>query len=122
MPGPDETPITGGTRRGLVVDLHETPAVPPFDPGGDERLGYFVAGGLLIAAGWGIAVGLNVLLHQTASSAGLGSSGLHVGHAWGPRGAAIALFGAFTGAFGVVLVALGRDSPRGPFVLPGAEY
>jgi hypothetical protein len=105
-----------------VVDLQESPPVPAFEAGGDERWGYFAAGGLLIGAGWGVALALNVVLHRIAPSVGIGFLGLHVGPAWGPEGAAVALFGAFTGAFGVVLIALGRNSPRGPFVLPGVEY
>lgn len=97
--------------------------MPPFDPGGDERLGYFVAGGLLIAVGWGVAVGLNVALHALAGAAApIGWFGLRVGRAWGSEGEAVAIFGALTGAFGAVLVVLGRGSPRGPAVLPGAEY
>jgi hypothetical protein len=105
-----------------VVDLQETPAVPPFDSGGDERLGYFVAGGLLIFLGWGLGVVANVVLHLLARSSPVVVLGLRVGAAWGPYGWATALFGAFTGAFGAVLVALGRASPRGPLVLPGADY
>ncbi|HTP55022.1 MAG TPA: hypothetical protein VML94_08730 [Thermoplasmata archaeon] len=105
-----------------MVDVQETPAVPPFDPQGDERAGYFLGGGLLIAAGWGVALGLNVALHLTAPAGGRLFYGLRVASAWGPEGIALALFGAFTGAMGVVLLALGRASPRGPLVLPGAEY
>lgn len=96
--------------------------MPPFDPQGDERAGYFIAGGLLIAAGWGIALLLNVVLHALAPAGGITFLTLHVGPHWGSEGWAFAIFGAFTGAFGVVLLALGRASPRGPVVLPGAEY
>lgn len=106
-----------------MVDIHETPAVPPFDPQGDERFGYFVAGGLLIAAGWGVAVALNVALHAVAGPGGIGWwFGLHVGRAWGAEGWAVAIFGALTGAFGIALIGFGRTAPRGPVVLPGAEY
>jgi len=108
---------------GDVVDTQEVPAVPPFDPQGDERAGYFLAGGLLIAAGWGLALIVNVLLHATAPAGGVHAlDGLRVGRGWGPQGLAVALFGAFTGAFGVVLVAFGFGAPKGPLVLPGAEY
>ncbi|MFY9716497.1 MAG: hypothetical protein WAK40_00975 [Thermoplasmata archaeon] len=105
-----------------MVDAQETPAVPPFDPQGDERAGYFIAGGLLVAAGWGVALFLNLALHVNAPAAGRMFFGLRVGSAWGPEGIALALFGAFTGAMGVVLLALGRAAPRGPLVLPGADY
>ena len=105
-----------------MVDLSESPAVPPFDPKGDERLGYFLAGGLLIAVGWGVALVLNILLHRWAAAGATHLWTLRVGARWGPEGIAVALFGAATGAVGVVLVLLGRESPRGPIVLPGAEY
>ncbi|MGP8077901.1 MAG: hypothetical protein ACLQD8_06800 [Thermoplasmata archaeon] len=105
-----------------MTDPQETPAVPPFDPKGDERLGYFLAGGILIFAGWGVGVALNAVLHALAPTGGLTVLGLRVGTAWGPEGWAVAALGAFTGLMGAVLVALGRASPRGPVVLPGAEY
>ncbi len=104
-----------------MVDLQETPAVPPFDPGGDERYGYLVAGGVLVMLGWGLGVALNVLLHAVAPAHALTVLGLRVGPHWGPYGLAVLLFGAGTGTLGAVLLALGRASPRGPFVLPGAE-
>lgn len=105
-----------------MVDLQETPAVPPFDPQGDERLGYFLAGGILIFFGWGIALGANALLHAIAPVHGIVLLGLRVGSAWGPQGTAVAVLGALAGLLGVALIALGRAAPRGPIVLPGAEY
>jgi hypothetical protein len=105
-----------------VVDIHETPAVPPFDPQGDERLGFFIAGGLLILLGWGIGVGANVLLHALAPSGGFAVLGVYIGPTWGEYAWASAILGALAGAMGVVLLALGRSSPRGPIVLPGGEY
>jgi len=105
-----------------VVDIQETPAVPPMDPEGDTRVGYFIAGGLLIALGWGVAVVLNLLLHSVAGAGGMDLDG-HVitstlgWYAWAAFG-----FGLFTGAFGVALLALGRSSPKGRLVLPGYHY
>jgi hypothetical protein len=122
LPRCRRNPFYAGEGRRGVVDLQETPAVPDTDSGGDVRIGYFVAGGLLIAVGWGVALVLNAVLHAMAPPGGLLFYGLRVGAAWGPQGTAVAIFGGLAGAFGVVLLALGRASPRGPFVLPGAEY
>ena len=105
-----------------MVDVHEEPAVPPTDEGGDARYGYFAAGGLLIALGWGLGVVANVLLHLLAPS-----GGHRVWHAYfapglGPYAWAVLGLGLFSGALGVVLLGLGRSAPKGPFVLPGYPY
>jgi hypothetical protein len=105
-----------------VVDIQETPAVPPMDPGGDERVGYFLAGAILIAIGWVFAVALNLLLHYLAGSGGMTIAGHTITSTLGSYAWATFAFGLFVGAFGVVLVALGRSSPRGPLVLPGYDY
>lgn len=105
-----------------MVDLQESPAVPPFDPKGDVRLGYFIAGGTLIALGWGVGVLANVLLHRWAPAGGFHILHAYFGPALGPYAWAVVGFGLFTGAVGVVLVALGRTAPKGPFVLPGYDY
>jgi len=115
-------PYTPSARRRRVVDLEETPAVPPFDGKGDERAGLFIAGGVLILFGWGVALGANALFHALAPAAGFHLYDLQVGSRWGAEGLAVALLGAFTGAMGVVLLQLGRESPRGPIVLPGGEF
>lgn len=105
-----------------MVDIQETPAVPPTDYGGDERFGYFIASGILIAVGWGVAVVLNLLLHYWAGSAGMTVAGHHITSTLGSYAWATFGFGLFAGAFGVVLAFLGRASPKGPFVLPGYDY
>jgi len=106
----------------VVEDFQETPAVPPMDPGGDERVGYIVAGGLLIALGWGLAVVVNLLVHYLAGNGTTTLGGHTFTSTLGPYAWAAFAFGMFTGGFGVVLVALGRASPQGPIVLPGYDY
>lgn len=86
------------------------------------RLGWFIAGGLLIAVGWGVAVLLNLILHYLAGTAGMTVAGHTFTSTLGPYAWATFGFGLFAGAFGVVLVAFGQTSPRGPFVLPGYDY
>jgi hypothetical protein len=105
-----------------VVDIQETPAVPPMDPGGDPRVGYLLAGSILVAVGWGLAVMVNLLLHYMAGSAGMTVAGHEFTSSLGAYAWATFAFGLFTGGFGVVLVALGRASPKGPLVLPGYDY
>lgn len=105
-----------------MVDIQESPAVPPFDPKGDVRLGYFAAGGTLIAFGWGLGVVLNVLLHYFAPGGGHWLFHAYFGTTMGPYAWAVLGLGLAAGVFGVALVALGRRSPKGPFVLPGYAY
>ncbi len=105
-----------------MVDVHETPAVPPMDPGGDERLGYYLGGGLLLFLGWGLGVAANLLLHAAAGAAGMTVGGVRLTSTLGSYAWAILAFGVFTGAVGVVLVALATRSARGPIVLPGYDY
>lgn len=105
-----------------MVDIQETPAVPPTDYGGDERYGYLLAGAVLITLGWVLAVGLNLLLHYEAGAAGMTIAGHRITSTLGSYAWATLGFGLFTGAMGVVMVALGRASPKGRFVLPGVNY
>ncbi len=48
--------------------------------------------------------------------------GVWIGPALGPFAWATLAFGAATGVVGIVLIAIGRTAPRGPFVLPGYDY
>jgi hypothetical protein len=105
-----------------VVDLQETPATPPEDPGGDERTGYTIAGAVLIFLGWGLGVGLNVLLHSEARSGAFRIWSVHFGPAFGPYAWAVFGLGVVAGAMGVALLLVARSTPKGRFVLPGANY
>ena len=105
-----------------MADLQETPAVPPTDPGGDERLGFEVAGGLLVTFGWGIGVVANVLLHRLAPANGVVIGSIRLFPKLGPYSWAVLGFGLFAGALGVALLLLSRSAPKGPVVLPGYPY
>jgi len=106
-----------------VVDLQESPATPLEEFGGDQRLGWEIASGLLIFFGWAIAVVINLLAHALAPAGGTRLwwgiwIGPHLGgFAWITVG-----IGVFTGTMGVVFLYLARASSRGPLVLPGYDY
>jgi hypothetical protein len=105
-----------------VVDLQEVPATPPENPGGDERLGYFLAGGTLIGLGWVLGVAVNLVLHSEARSGPFVVWGVHFGPTLGSYAWGVFALGLVAGVMGVVLLLLGRATARGPFVLPGADY
>jgi hypothetical protein len=105
-----------------MVDVHETPAVPPQDFGGDERAGYFVAGGTLIFLGWGLGVLVNLALHFYAPAGGFTVAGIWFGRSVGTYAMATAGFGLMTGLIGVGLLFVARSTPKGRLVLPGADY
>ncbi|HZY70081.1 MAG TPA: hypothetical protein VFF67_03775 [Thermoplasmata archaeon] len=103
-------------------DLQDAPAVPPEDSGGDERAGYLIAGILLILAGWGGGVLLNLLLHALAPADGLVVGTVRIFSSYGPYAIAAAAFGAVAGAFGLVLMYLGAGAPEGKLIVPGVDY
>ena len=108
--------------RSGVVDLQETPAVPPTDEGGDDRLGFLAAGWTLIALGWGLGVFVNLIAHAIAGTAGMSFLWMRITSTPGPYAWAVFGFGIVTGAIGVGLLSVARATRRGPFVLPGADY
>ena len=108
--------------RVAVADLQEEPAVPPFDPQGDERAGYLSAGTLLIVLGWGFAVVVNLVLHALAPSGGHWIMGVFLGRSFGDYAWAVLGLGLVTGALGATLIGIGRSSPKGRLVLPGYDY
>jgi hypothetical protein len=105
-----------------AADLQERPAVPPSDEGGDDRAGMTAAGAILIVLGFGLAVGLNVLLHLLAPAAGTHLGPYTVHHDLGVYAWTTLLLGLFTGTLGVAIAYVARASPRGPLVLPGYSY
>lgn len=105
-----------------VVDVHETPAVPDWDPGGDARVGWFIGGGLLVVLGWGVAVLANVLVHARAPPPGLAIGPWIVTTHYGLFAEVTLGIGLFTGAIGAGLVWLAYRTPSGPLRLPGYPY
>jgi hypothetical protein len=105
-----------------VVDLHESPAVPPEPEGGNPRIGWAITGALALLAGWVGAVGGNLALHRLAPASGWTIGPWWIGRTMGPYAWTTFGIGLAVGAFGAVLLYLASRSPRGPFVLPGYPY
>lgn len=105
-----------------MVDLQETPAVPPTDYGGDEREGYFLAGGTMLFIGWGLGVVVNLALHLLAPSHGYYVAGIWFGTTPGAYAWATVGLGLVTGLTGIGLLLVGRAAPKGHLVLPGVDY
>ncbi len=106
-----------------MVDLQETAATPPEEYGGDERLGWEIAGGVLIFFGWGVAVVVNLLVHALAPAGGeRWAWGVWIGPQMGGFAWITFGIGLFAGTMGAVFLYLARSSARGPFVLPGYDY
>lgn len=92
------------------------------DPGGDERFGWWIAGGLMLLLGWGLAVVANLVVHLQAGSGGTWLGPIRVTSHFGSFALVTLGIGVFTGLIGVGLLWVARQSPKGPFVLPGASY
>ena len=105
-----------------MTDLSETPAVPPVDPGGSERTGLAIAGALLVLIGFGGGVLAHLLAHLLGDSTGLAVGPWTVHSTLGPYAWALLVFGFVTGLIGVAFLAMARDEPKGPAVLPGFPY
>ena len=105
-----------------MVDVHETPAVPAWDSGGDARVGWYIAGGLLILLGWGVAVLANVVAHARAPASGMAIGPWHVYAQYGLLAEVTLGIGLFTGLIGAGLVWLAYRTPPGPLRLPGYPY
>jgi hypothetical protein len=105
-----------------VVDIMETPATPPFDSQGDERIGYFIAGALLIVLGWVLGVAVNLLLHWEARSGAFQIWSVHFGPTMGAYSWAVFALGLASGAVGTAFLLIARTTPKGAFALPGADY
>ncbi len=105
-----------------MVDIQETPATPPFDGKGDERFGYWVAGSVLVALGWGLGVVVNIALHWAARSGSFVLWTVHFGPTFGAYAWSVFGLGLGAGAVGGALWLVALATPKGPFVLPGADY
>jgi hypothetical protein len=105
-----------------VVDLAETPAVPPEDPGGDERIGLTIAGALFLLLGFGIGVIANLYVHDTASASGTPFGPWTITPALGPYAWATLAGGVIVGVLGILFLWLARFEARGPLKLPGTAY
>jgi hypothetical protein len=105
-----------------MSDLQESPATPPVDFGGDQRVGMLIAGALLLVLGWGFGLLVNAALHWSAPSGGSMFWTVRIYPHWGTYAIGVGILGLFTGAFGAAMVVLSRQEPKGPLVLPGYAY
>lgn len=104
------------------MDEEETPPVPPMDPKGNERLGFWITGILFLVAGWGAGVFANLLLHRYAPASGTPLGPVTIYPGFGPFAWMTFILGFAAGLFGIVLLYLATRAPRGPAVLPGYPY
>lgn len=107
---------------GAMTEPAMTPPVPPEERGGNERIGWQIAGTLELVGGWGVADLANLLLHHFAPAGGERFGPVYIGPVFGPYAEAVFGIGLGIGAFGLVLLHLARRAAPGPFVLPGPPY
>lgn len=105
-----------------MEELSERPPVPPEERGGDERIGWWITGTLLLLVGWVGGVAANLALHRLAPASGWRIGPWWIGPTMGPYAWAVFGFGVAVGLFGLVLYGLARNAPRGKIVLPGYPY
>jgi hypothetical protein len=105
-----------------VVDLAESPAVPPEEEGGDERIGLQLAGVLLLVLGFGFGVIANLYVHNSASVSGSPFGPWTITPTLGPYAWATLAAGAVVGVLGALFLWLARFEARGPLKLPGTAY
>jgi hypothetical protein len=105
-----------------VDEAEERPPVPPEDPGGDERIGWWITGALCLVFGWGVAAALNWVLHRVAGSTGFLLGPWWIGPAMGDYAWTVFGIGVAVGGFGIVLLHLASKAVPGPFRLPGFAY
>jgi hypothetical protein len=105
-----------------VSDPSETPAVPPEDRGGDERIGYRAGGIVLIVLGWGLGVLVNLVLHEMAPATGDVVGPWRIYPALGVYALGLVGLGTVAGVVGVFMLWLAQRCPPGKFVLPGFSY
>ncbi|MGI0129022.1 MAG: hypothetical protein ACREEC_02535 [Thermoplasmata archaeon] len=105
-----------------MVDLSETPAVAPEAEGGRARLGFQIAGSLLLVVGFGFGVVANLYLHSMAGMSGTSFGPWTITSAMGPYAWATLGFGLFATLIGVGLLWVSRSQPKGPIGLPGASF
>jgi hypothetical protein len=105
-----------------VTDVEEGPPVPPFEEGGDRRIGWLVGGSFFAILGIGVLVAANLVLHHLAPAGGSRWGPIWIGSTMGWYAWSAVGFGILVGALGFLLVYLGFREPRGNFELPGAPF
>jgi hypothetical protein len=90
---------------------------------GNRRAGLFAAGGVLLFLGMGVAIVLNILLHQLATPTScLNIAGiLTICPNWGWGATIVVCLGVFTSIVGVGLLMLGMQLPPAPLRLFDTE-
>ncbi len=80
---------------------------------GDRRVGYFIAGTILLLIGLGGGLLLNVLLHRLAPAEGYGLGLFRVYPGWSAYASVAFGLGVLTALVGGAMLYLGWSTPRG---------